>query len=353
MKYYSLLFLVLLITSCSNEWEEHGFSESQEQNAKERGFENPLEYEAALELGIDNFDALMIYRNGGFNDIEQFKYARRFKLNSLSDVNSHKKNNCVFTPTYGEVCTFDEMFNELGPKFEFHLERLNKAVDETEFEIALDCRTIKTPYKPRYVGGSWVGYEGHYRTIFLKLSGPLLYAKEKELLNNEFFPLNFEGNNIRPIHSDNRDAFRGLINVNDAMALMYFEQYRRKWSADGFANRSNDIPPHTPILAGNWQANDGFYHFHSNDLKHSIDRKTGIGEVSKTRTRINSWNLFQDEFICKAFEGDAKTLLKDNVFKPALTKIFSQQIEALNKKKAEELAKKKKEEERNSLDNKF
>lgn len=322
--------------------------------AKEGGFKNPYDYKEALSLGLI-YDDWMIYKEGNFISIEQFDYAKKYNLQSKIAVIWHMEN-CINTPSFGMLCNNSEKYNELDPRLEYHFTRLNEALDKTEFEIALDCSTIKTPYKfPYWKVGQFEGYEGHYKTILLDVNGPLIYAKEKALLNKEFYPLNNDGNPISPGKLDNSDAFRGLKHVNVGMAIMFFEQYTRRYvEASGYVSNT-DIPPHEVILPGYWLLPDDFYTFVDswNGITHIVDRKTGTGKITKQEGRFKWWDPFQGQFVCKAFEGDIKNLVKNEVFKPTLRKVLSQQIEALNKKKAEELAKKKREEERNKLEYKF
>ena len=339
MKFYSLLLSVLLVTGCSDDnlsWKQSGFNQTQKleakemgfkkaidyqealnlgiksyseliafrDKAKESGFENTLDYKEALDLEINTFSQLidfrdkakeggfknpydykealslgliyddwMIYKEGNFISIEQFDYAKKYNLQSKKAVIWHMEN-CINTPSFGMLCNNSEKYNELDPRLEYHFTRLNEALDKTEFEIALDCSTIKT-----------LTYKGHYRTIILNINGPLIYAKEKALLNKRFYPLKTDGYPIGPLKTDGSDAWRGLEHVNVGMAIMYFEQYRRRYAnADGYV-ASFDIPPHKVILPGYFLPPDDFYTFvdKRNGLTHFVDRKTGTGKINIRR----------------------------------------------------------------------
>ena len=56
------------------------------QKVHQSGFENFSDYKEALDLEITNFDDLKFYRDGGFKDKEQFKLAQRFRLDSLDEL---------------------------------------------------------------------------------------------------------------------------------------------------------------------------------------------------------------------------------------------------------------------------
>tara|TARA_B100001093_G_C26692419_1_gene955408 strand:- start:69 stop:1097 length:1029 start_codon:yes stop_codon:yes gene_type:complete len=342
MKGYSLLFLVLLTTSCSNDWEKSGFNDSQEQNANERGFKNPEDYQAALDLGIYTYNGLITYRNGGFKDIEEFKYALKFKLNSQRDVNSHRNSNCVSTPTYGLVCKYNESYDELLPRFEYHQTKLNNAIDASKIEFALDCKSVKR-------GKSAFG--GHYRTVFIKTNSNLIPNEQKKLMRHSFASM----------YGQKRDKYTsgdGYYNYisNSNIAIMSFESYTRSYSRNKNTvweyNVDYETDPYMAIVDGSWFTDDDSYVFSTVAFSSIlIDRKTGFG---KRKRNPGDPSNVAEGFDCKEFTGDVKTYLKDdNVLTGAIAKEVTDQINLLRKKKAEELARKKKEEDRNKMENKF
>ena len=352
MKYYSLLFLVLLITSCSNEWKELGFSESQENNAKEMGFENPLDYKEALDLGL-SFDELMAYRNGKFNDIEQFNYARKYNLKTISEV-YHTQLRCVITPTDGLVCPetsykqdkLGTSYGELGSlssRFEYHLAQLNKKIDASKVEIALDCSSVH----PSRTSRKW---RGHYRTVFIKAASDLIPYDTKRLVkyffaNRDTLAKYYRHSNV-DIQRESRNSDQYDIYNSDVMAIISYEFYIYR-HFDGTETLTNEIKPWKVIIDGSWQANDDSYSLITpTDGRFDIDRKTGEGKTTKGIRRSVG---IASKFRCEAFEGDVKTYLINDVLKAPIKKAISEEIEALNKQKAG----KKAEEERNSMENKF
>tara|TARA_B100000963_G_C22544470_1_gene633773 strand:- start:94 stop:1155 length:1062 start_codon:yes stop_codon:yes gene_type:complete len=353
MKYYSLLFLVLLITSCSNEWKELGFSETQENNAKEMGFENPLDYQESLDLGL-SFDELMAYRNGKFNDIEQFNYARKYNLKTISEV-YHTQLRCVITPTDGLVCPetsykphdLGTSYGELGSlnsRFEYHLAQLNKKIDASKIEIALDCSSVH----PSRTSRKW---RGHYRTVFIKASSDLIPYDTKRLVkyffaNRDTLAKYYRFSNV-DIQRKSRNSDQYDINNSDVMAIISYEFYKYRYNDGTGYIETNEIKPWKVIIDGSWQANDDSYSLITpTDGRFDIDRKTGEGIMTRIIRRSVgiAWKLR-----CEAFEGDVKTYLINDVLKAPIKKAISEEIEALNKQKAG----KKAEEERNSMENKF
>lgn len=355
MKYYSLLFLVLLITSCSNEWKELGFSESQENNAKEMGFEYPLDYQEALDLGL-SFDELMAYRNGKFYDIEQFNYARKYNLKTRSEV-SYQQNQCVITPTDGLVCPDTQYgglgtsYGELGSlssRFEYHLAKLNKQIDASEIEIVLDCSSV-------HPSGTSRKWRGHYRTVFIKAASDLIPAEQKRLVKYFFANRDTLAKYHRVTQQDiqrkSRNSDQYDIYHSDVMAIMSYGFYIYRYNDGTGYVETNEIKPWKVIIDGSWHTNDDSYSFITpTGGRFNIDRKTGEGKKTEDISRSVgiAWKLK-----CEVFEGDVKTYLINDVLKAPIKKAISEEIEAINKQKAAALARKKEEEERNSMENKF
>lgn len=419
MKQLSLLFIVFLITSCSNEWEELGFNEHQEQKAKEMGFRNPVDYQQALDLSIKSntelitfrdkakengfenpidyqqaldleintfsqliafrdeakangfknpfdykealslsliYDDWIFYKKGNFTNIEQFNYAKKYNLQSQKSVIWHK-DNCLDTPSYGLLCSNSEKYNELGPRLEYHLTRLNRAIDETEIEVAIDCSHTQVDFGKRpanpFRANSQIPYSGDYRSIYLKFDSKLLHAREAEILSREFYQLNNKAQKI--------DGWRGysLETAKRAIALIFYEQERRSYRRYPYVD-FYDVSPHIVILNGQWVTDNDFHYFNSGQSQRVINRKTGNGKIKEKLIMSAGWISHAKEFACEPFEGNIKKFLKDDIFIPALKKVVSQQIEVLEKKQADELARKEKEEylkkleeERKKMENKF
>lgn len=342
MKNYIVLFSVLLIiTSCSNEWEELGFSKSQEEKAKEMGFENPLDYKEALDLDIKSFSVLSAYRRGGFNDKVQFAYAIRFNLISPTEVKNHIiSTSCIDTPSYGQVCTLKDVpifgyslaksvllesnlnidsYDEFGPRLEYELTKSNRHIDNSSIETVLDCSSNHR----------------QYRTVFVFTEKKLIPYTQWEILDDDFY---FKLSDTSMLSPRPRTS---------ALMISTFKEY---WS-----NFENKMQPEYKLVQSSLAnvSPDSLTFFLYKTLRDGwryidIDRKTGLGKRNGVVPRA-----IAGDFECKAFEGDIKTYLKEEVLKAPMTKVIAKQIEDLNKKKAEELAKKKKEEERAKLENKF
>jgi hypothetical protein len=342
MKHLSLLFLILVITSCSNEWEELGFSKSQEEKAKEMGFENPLDYKEALDLDIKRFSVLSAYRRGGFNDKVQFAYALRFNLISPTEVKNHIiSTSCVDTPSYGQVCTANadfyelrefyslaksvllesnlniDSYDEFGPRLEYQLTKSNRHIDNSSIEMALDCSSNHR----------------QYRTVFVFTEKKLIPDTQWAKLDDDFYFKQSNTSELSPrTHALMISTFKeNWSNFENKMRPEY------KLVQSSLAN----VSPDSLTFYLYKTIRDGWRYI-------DIDRKTGLGKRNG-----NVSHAYAKDFECKAFEGGIKTYLKEEVLKAPMTKVIAKQIEDLNKKKAEELAKKKKEEERAKLENKF
>tara|TARA_B100000900_G_scaffold394144_1_gene391316 strand:+ start:812 stop:1852 length:1041 start_codon:yes stop_codon:yes gene_type:complete len=346
MKRYTLLFSVLfIIAGCSNEWEELGFSESQEEKAKEMGFENPVDYKEALDLDISSVSDLLAYRNGGFNNALEFEFAQRFSLNSLEKVKEYKQQNCETTPTYGEVCTYDELFNELIPRFEYHQTRLNNAIDESKIEFALDCKSIKR---------SKSEFGGHFRTVLIKTNSNLIPLEQKKLMRHSFASMRGQ----KKDKYTNSDGYYNYIYygsngtyITDNIAILSFESYTKSYLRNDI-RVDYETGSYMAIVDGSWLTDDDSYTFSTFAFSPIlIDRKTGFG---KRKRNPGDFSNVAESFNCKKFTGEVKNYLKDdNALTGAIFREVASQIDLLRGKKAEKLAKKKKEEERNKMENKF
>ena len=355
MKNYSLLFLIFLIISCSNKWEEQGFSENQEQEAKEMGFENPIDYQHALDFGINtntefiafrqkvhqsgfvnfsdykealdleitNFDDLKFYRDGGFKDKEQFKLAQRFRLDSLDELKEFNQHNCAQTQTYEEVCTYHEMFDDQEPRLEYHLTKINQSTDASEISTAVDCKNaIPSP-------------KGHYRTVFIKVDNDLIPSQQKKWLNNKL-------TTYRAYNKyEKATNFNGLVHMTDSIAIIFNNGYERERctvtqdlraiGGSRYACLASDIekyPSYTAIMGGYWRSDENYHYFISDARKRKYDaftfrmnRKTGLGYLDKELSSLSHSDTLQ----CKAFSGDVKSFLKNDVFADAAIETIRQE----------------------------
>jgi len=355
MKNYSLLFLIFLIISCSNKWEEQGFSENQEQEAKEMGFENPIDYQHALDFGINtntefiafrqkvhqsgfvnfsdykealdleitNFDDLKFYRDGGFKDKEQFKLAQRFRLDSLDELKEFNQHNCAQTQTYEEVCTYHEMFDDQEPRLEYHLTKINQSIDASEISTAVDCKNaIPSP-------------KGHYRTVFIKVDNDLIPSQQKKWLNNKLTPYRAYNKYEKATN------FNGLVHMTDSIAIIFNNGYERERctvtqdlraiGGSRYACLASDIekyPSYTAIMGGYWRSDENYHYFISDARKRKYDaftfrmnRKTGLGYLDKELSSLSHSDTLQ----CKAFSGDVKSFLKNDVFADAAIETIRQE----------------------------
>lgn len=371
MKFYSLLLSVLLIASCSNEWNEYGYGASEAERAKKMGFENPVDYKEAIDLGISSYRDLSAYRFGEFENLSQFKYAQNFYLKTLSEVKNHITSiSCVDTPNYGQVCSgipfidlyeskvwdlafpllaeFDlnlTSYDELGPRIEYYLTRANELIDGSSIEVAIDCSS---------------NHKDNYRTVFILSNKTLISPFHfnilrrdpiKALITRESSPY------ALPPEDYNLLTDRRYENLTNAVVI---RSYRKPWELppgkEGWEFPGG--PGYTRITSGyRWEITDNFHYLHDDGASSSsseiqIDRKTGFGKKGNGKTSILPRSNAKS-FQCKPFNGDVKKYIKNDVFKPHIMHVVKKDIEVVNRIKAEELAKKKKEEERAKMENKF
>lgn len=368
MKFYSLLLSVLLIASCSNEWKEYGYGASETERAKKMGFENPVDYKEAIDLGISSYRDLSAYRFGEFENLTQFKYAQNFYLKTLSEVKNHITSiSCVDTPNYGQVCStipfidlyeskvwdlalplfaeFDlnqTSYDELGPRLEFYLTRANELIDGSSIEVAIDCSSSNIK---------------NYRTVFILSNKTLISPFHFDILRRD--PIKKLIRSKGPYY----DIYGKMRLVGD-YNLLANSKYEDLTNAIVIRTIKGPYHSNYPIdgpglikqikSVDSWDITDDFHYLHidgryNNDTKIQIDRKTGIGKEGNGKTIFSS---YAKNFECKPFKGDVKIYLKNDVLKPYIMYVVKKDIERVNRIKAEELAKKKKEEERAKMENK-
>lgn len=370
MKFYSLLLSVLLIASCSNEWKEYGYGASETERAKKMGFENPVDYKEAIDLGISSYRDLSAYRFGEFENLSQFKYAQNFYLQTLSEVKNHITSiSCVDTPNYGQVCSkipfidlheskvydlaspllaeFDlnlTSYDEFGPRLEYYLTRANELIEDSSIEVAIDCSSSNIK---------------NYRTVFILSNKTLISPFNFHILRRD--PIKKLIQSKDPYYDFN---MKEELVVVDDYNLLTNRKYEHLTNAIVVRTIKGPYDRHYPkdgpglkriTSVDSWIKSDDFHYLHIDgiwniDTKIQIDRKTGIGKEGDGKTTSSS---YAENYECKPFKGDVKIYLKNDVLKPYIMYVVKKDIEWVNRIKAEELAKKKKEEERAKMENKL
>jgi hypothetical protein len=372
MKHYRILFLVLLITSCSNEWKEYGYSASEIERAKYLGFENPVDYKEAIDLGISSYHDFSAYRFGEYENLSQFKYAKYFRLQTLSEVKNHITSiSCVDTPSYGQVCSifpFIELFrsqvydlarpllaqfdlnltsfDEFGPRLEYYLTRANEHIDYSDIEVALDCSS---------------NHEYNYRTVFILSHKTLISPFHFDILRRDPIKalISYRSNKFAPRRHAEDYNFLVDREYEDLTNAIVIRSFSRPMDYLHSGREFPGGPGYTQIVsAKSWEITDDFHYLHFDGSYNTsssiqIDRKTGFGKKGDGIDRPLYLTNYSYSYQCKPFNGDVKKYLKNDVFKHPITHVVKNDIKKVNRIKAEELAKKKKEEERAKMENKF